>query len=199
MAVVMRMNWRGIGAADYDAVREEVGWENQAPVGGWLHVALVVGEGVEVWDVWQSADAFGAFTEERLTPGVARLGIEGEPIVKIEPCHYFQRELIVGGRLLAEIGTVPSVEVYDAFAAKVNWDAQPPVGGICHIAAHADDGAVETLSVWRSEQACVRFAVDRMKPVADALGVPLEIDGNPPPFAAVHALYAPPGGPNRLR
>lgn len=199
MAVVMRMNWMGIGVLDYDAVREEVGWEDRAPTGGWLHVALVAADGVEVWDVWESADAFGAFTEERLLPGVARLGVEGEPIIKVEPCHYFQRELMVGGRLVAEIGSVPSIEAYDAFAAGVDWDRRPPVGGICHIAVRAEGGTVDTLSVWRSEQACVRFAVDRMKPVADALGVPHGIDGNPPLFAAVHALYAPAGGPSRLQ
>ena len=199
MAVVMRMNWPGIGAAEYDAVREEVGWEDTAPAGGWLHVALVLDGRVEVWDVWESADAFGAFTEERLLPGVARLGISGESTVKVEPCHYFQRELIVGGRLLAEIGTVPSADAYDMFAAQVDWHTRSPVGGICHIAVLAEGGTIDTLSVWRSEQACVRFAADRMKPVADALGVPLDIDGNPPHFAPVHALYAPASGPNRLR
>lgn len=198
MSVVMRMHWPGIGIAEYDAVREEVGWEDQAPNGGHLHVALIASEGLDVWDVWESPEAFGAFTNERLMPGVARLSLEGEPTVKIEPCHYFQRELIVGGRLLAEVGTVPSADTYDVFAAKVDWDNQPPRGGICHIAARAEGGTIETLSVWRSAQACVRFAVDRMKPVADELGVPLEIDGNPPSFAYVHALYAPAGGPNRL-
>lgn len=165
---------------------------------GGLHVALAVGEGVEVWDVWESADAFAAFTEQRLLPGVARLGINGEPVVKIEPCHYFQRELIVRGHLLAETGTVPSADAYDLFAAKVDWDAQPPVGGICHIAAQAEGGMIDTLSVWRSEHACVRLPVERMRPVADVLGVPLGIDGNPPPFTPVHALYAPAGSPNRL-
>ncbi len=199
MAVAMRMRWPGIGAVEYDAVREEVTWEDRAPVGGWLHVALAADDGMEVWDVWESADAFRAFTEERLMPGVARLGIAGEPIVKIEPCHYFQRELIVGGRLLAEVGSVPSAEAYDVFAAKVDWDTQPPAGGICHIAVQAESGTIDTLSVWRSEQACVRFAVDRMKPVADALGVPHEIDGSPPRFSAVHAVFAPPGSPTRLR
>lgn len=41
MAVMMHMKWHGIGAAEYDAVREVVDWEGNPPPGGLFHVMAV--------------------------------------------------------------------------------------------------------------------------------------------------------------
>ena len=83
-------------------------------------------------------------------------------------------------------------DAYDAMAASANWVADPPVGGICHIAADGADGMVNVVSVWRSVQASINFAVERVAVVGAQLGIELGIDGNPPSLAIAHAVYSPP-------
>jgi hypothetical protein len=87
MAVVMLMEWDGVGAAEYDAVRKLVDWEGNPAPGGLFHVMVVADNGIRVTDVWESADDFQAFARDRLMPGVKQLGISGEPEVEIFPAH----------------------------------------------------------------------------------------------------------------
>jgi hypothetical protein len=87
MAVMMQMLWPGIGAEEYEAARNHVNWEGDVPSGGMFHVVAVTDEGVRVTDVWESAEQFDAFVQNRLMPGVQTLGIPGEPQVEIYPVH----------------------------------------------------------------------------------------------------------------
>ena len=86
MAVVMLMKWPSVTPEQYDAAREAVNWEGDPPDGGIFHVAWFDG-GLNVLDVWESADDFSRFGEQRLMPGIARLGIEGEPEVTFHDAH----------------------------------------------------------------------------------------------------------------
>jgi hypothetical protein len=87
VAVTMMMDWPGVTADEYDAVRELVGWERDAPAGGMAHVATLTADGLRVTDVWESAEDFQRFVDERLMPGVRQVGIAGEPNVEIFPNH----------------------------------------------------------------------------------------------------------------
>ena len=91
MAVVMSMRWQGIGPADYDQAREQVGWEREPAVGGRNHVAWFDSDGsLRVVDVWDSAEDFQRFADERLMPGLAAAGLlegRGEPEVSFSPLH----------------------------------------------------------------------------------------------------------------
>ena len=87
MAVVMIMEWDGVTVEQYDAARKLVNWEGNPPAGGMFHVAALTDTGLRVTDVWQSAEAFQAFAEQRLMPGVQQLGIQGQPRVDILPVH----------------------------------------------------------------------------------------------------------------
>jgi hypothetical protein len=87
MAVVMFMEWDGVTLEQYDAVRKLVNWEGNPPEGGMFHVAANTDKGLRVTDLWQSAEAFQSFTEQRLMPGVQQLGIPGQPRVEIYPVH----------------------------------------------------------------------------------------------------------------
>ena len=87
MAIVMQMTWRGVTPAQYDRTLEEVRWETDAPVGGIFHVAWFESGALRVVDVWESAEQFQTFVDSRLMPGVAKVGIEGEPEVSIQPAH----------------------------------------------------------------------------------------------------------------
>ena len=87
MAVLMTMHWPGVTAEQYDEVRERVGWERDAPPGGIHHAAAISDDGLHVSDVWETADEFQRFADERLMPVIHELGIEGEPQVTIYPAH----------------------------------------------------------------------------------------------------------------
>lgn len=87
MAVMMYMEWPGIGVEEYEAARRRVNWEGDVPPGAMFHVTAATENGLRVVDVWESEEQFQAFVNERLMPGVQELGIPGEPRVEILPAH----------------------------------------------------------------------------------------------------------------
>ncbi|HXE46807.1 MAG TPA: hypothetical protein VN663_00460 [Ramlibacter sp.] len=87
MPVMMMMQWNGVTREQYDAVRKIVNFEGNAPKGGLFHVAAFTDDGLHVTDVWERAEDFQAFVEQRLMPGVQQAGIKGEPKVQILPAH----------------------------------------------------------------------------------------------------------------
>jgi hypothetical protein len=87
MAVVMQMRWAGVTAAQYDEVREIVGWETDVAEGGLFHVASFDDGGMSVTDVWETPEHFARFNEERLAPAVEKVGVAGEPEVTMAPAH----------------------------------------------------------------------------------------------------------------
>jgi hypothetical protein len=87
MAVMMIMKWDGVSPDQYEQARKVVNWEGDWPKGAKFHVASF-GEGaLHVTDVWESAEDFQRFVDERLTPGVQQVGIQGQPDVQIYPMH----------------------------------------------------------------------------------------------------------------
>jgi hypothetical protein len=87
MPVMMLMEWSGVTQEQYEAMRRIVNFEGQAPRGGLYHVAAFDGQGLRVCDVWERAEDFQAFVEQRLMPGVQQAGIAGEPKVLVLPAH----------------------------------------------------------------------------------------------------------------
>lgn len=87
MPVVMIMQWDGITPAQYDQARDTVNWEGDPPLGGLYHVAAFDGTSLRVTDVWETAEQFQQFVEQRLMPGVKALGLPGEPRVEVYPAH----------------------------------------------------------------------------------------------------------------
>jgi hypothetical protein len=72
----------------YEELRAEVGWEQQQPEGGILHVAAFNQTGTEIHiaDVWESSELMTAFVTGRLAPALAKLGIQ-QPEVELYPTH----------------------------------------------------------------------------------------------------------------
>jgi len=87
MAIVMNMVWEGVTPEQYDRACELVNWEGDRPEGASFHVASFDGSALRVTDLWASAEDFQRFVEGRLTPGVAEVGIQGEPQVTITEVH----------------------------------------------------------------------------------------------------------------
>lgn len=87
MAIVMSMVWAGITPLQYDELRAAVGWLDDAPAGGRVHIAAFSDRGLQATDVWESAEDFQSFVDGRLMPAVQELGLAGEPQVQILPLH----------------------------------------------------------------------------------------------------------------
>ena len=87
MAIVMNMQWPGVTKTQYDQTLALVRWETETPGGAKFHVASFDENGLRVTDVWDSAEDFNRFVEQRLMPGVQQVGISGEPNVEIIEVH----------------------------------------------------------------------------------------------------------------
>lgn len=87
MPVVMYMEWDGVTPEQYNESRSRVGWETDVPTGAILHVPCFTDTGIRVTDVWETAEDFQAFVDNRLMPAVQAIGITGEPRVDIRPLH----------------------------------------------------------------------------------------------------------------
>ncbi len=188
MAIVMQMKWTEVTPEQYDEACRVVNWEGDVPDGGVLHVAWF-DRGLNVWDVWDTAQSFEAFVNDRLMPGVAQIGIAGQPEITILPCHAYQVATAPGVDAVLEDGQMPANE-YDAFAREVDWVGTPPVGGIAHIAALRDEKTVHFLSVWDGPPAHQAFATDRVLPAGKALGSPPPEGAEAvPDFRALHRMF----------
>jgi hypothetical protein len=75
---------------------------------------------------------------------------------------------------------------YDAVMARLGLDANPPAGGVLHMATVTDEG-VEVCDIWQTEQAFNGFLEQRLLPVVSELG----ISGEPEiRIVQLHNLYA---------
>ena len=70
---MMIMKWQGITASQYDEVRKIVNWEGNRPKGAIFHVASFGDNALHVTDIWESADDFNDFVQNRLMPGVMQV------------------------------------------------------------------------------------------------------------------------------
>ena len=75
---------------------------------------------------------------------------------------------------------------YDAIMAKLGLDANPPAGGVLHMATVTGEG-VEVCDIWQTEQAFNSFLEHRMLPVVSELGLSGEPEVRVVPL---HNLYA---------
>lgn len=87
MAFVTHVLLRNVTKEQYDAVREEVGWLDNPPTGGLAHMTFWDGADCHNWDCWESEADFAAFGEQRLGPGMAKVGVNVEPEVTFYPAH----------------------------------------------------------------------------------------------------------------
>ena len=84
---MMKLRWEGVTPDQYDKACEVAGWEVDPPEGGVFHVAWFSDGGIDVLDVWDSAEQFQVFLETRLQAATQAAGMEGEPTVEINPAH----------------------------------------------------------------------------------------------------------------
>ncbi len=81
------MKWDGITSDQYEKLRKVVNWEGNRPTGGVFHVASFGNNAAHVTDIWESEAELNNFLQNRLMPGVAQVGIQGQPQVEVYPVH----------------------------------------------------------------------------------------------------------------
>lgn len=87
MAVAMLMEWPGVTREQYEAVMKELQLDANPPKGALFHVAGPMQGGWRVVDVWDSADAFHTFSEQRIMPAVRKVGVTTQPRIEVYPAH----------------------------------------------------------------------------------------------------------------
>ena len=87
MAVAMLMEWPEVTQAQYEAVMQELQLDMNPPAGGLFHVAGPMSGGWRVVDVWESAEAFQTFSDQRIMPAVKKVGITTQPRIEVYPAH----------------------------------------------------------------------------------------------------------------
>lgn len=87
VAVAVHVILRGVSPEHYEAVRDETGWVEQPPAGGYSHVAWWEADDNHTVDSWDGEEAFQAFGENRLGPATAKLGTIVAPEVTFHPAH----------------------------------------------------------------------------------------------------------------
>ena len=85
--IAMHLKWDGITPEQYNQVRDIVKWEEHPAKGGLFHVAFFDGNGLRVQDVWETAEDFNNFVQNRLMPGVLSTGVTSQPEVEVYPVH----------------------------------------------------------------------------------------------------------------
>jgi hypothetical protein len=86
MATIMVMHWPEVTKEQYELTRKKVDWEGNHPRGGKFHTAWFK-DGLHVLDLWDSAQDFQRFAEERLIPVTQKLGVPGQPVVEFHEAH----------------------------------------------------------------------------------------------------------------
>jgi hypothetical protein len=74
---------QGVGAEQYDAVTEKMGFANEPPAGLIFHSAGELEGRFQVFNVWETHEHFERFARERLRP--AQVAILGEERVAAMP------------------------------------------------------------------------------------------------------------------
>jgi hypothetical protein len=87
MAVIVHVTLPGVTKQQYDQVRDAVGWLKEEPVGGIAHLTWWDGADCHNVDAWESEEAFNAFGEQRLGPGMAKAGVNVQPQVTFNAAH----------------------------------------------------------------------------------------------------------------
>jgi hypothetical protein len=87
MSVVITQRWDAVTPAQYDQVREIVGWDVDVPAGMTFHVASFEGDSLRMLDIWESEDQFMTFVQTRIMPAVTQVGMAGAPDMVVTPMH----------------------------------------------------------------------------------------------------------------
>lgn len=177
ISVVLDFHKEGGGVtAIYDAIIEEMGVQNNPPPGAIYHWAAPRGaDGLRVVDVWETAEAFQAFSSSQTEPLTRKHGL-APPSVTVADVY----STLCGEAPSREgIGVVFDVaghpdalrKQYDAINEMAHVISSPPEGLIFHSAWMTPSG-FRVIDHWRSREDLERFMETRLAPAFGQVGLP---------------------------
>jgi len=89
MTVVTTLDITDLTAAEYRAVLDELGVEAQPEGGIYLHLTTPTDFGFRIVEIWDEAEGFQRFLENRLVPATQAVGMERETTIAVTPLHNF--------------------------------------------------------------------------------------------------------------
>jgi hypothetical protein len=87
MPTALFLRWDGVTVEQYEEIRGLANWEGDLPDGALFHLAAFTDDGMRIFDLWESAEAFQAFFQARVLPAVQQVGLESQPEVELLPAH----------------------------------------------------------------------------------------------------------------
>lgn len=69
----------GVSPADYDRLKQELGWAKDPPVGALFHVVAFEGDTVHISEVWESVADLDDFNTRRVAPALQTLNLPSAP------------------------------------------------------------------------------------------------------------------------
>lgn len=90
MAVGVVLDFAGATLEQYDQIVEKMGFTPGGPggPGGLFHWVTATDGGIRVTDVWESAERFQQFAQEKIGPMSAEFGL-GEPTITFHEVHNY--------------------------------------------------------------------------------------------------------------
>ncbi len=89
MTVVSTLDITDLTAAEYRAVLDELGVEARPESGIYLHLTAPTDFGFRVVEIWDEAEGFERFVENRMYPAAQAVGMDRETRITVEPLHNF--------------------------------------------------------------------------------------------------------------
>jgi hypothetical protein len=91
MPVAVVMNFQGATLEQYDQVIEKMGFEpgGAGAVGGLFHWVTATDDGIRVTDVWETAEQFQQFADEKIGPISQEVGVAGPPELTFYDVHSY--------------------------------------------------------------------------------------------------------------
>jgi hypothetical protein len=91
MPVAVVMEFKDGTLEQYDAVIERMGFEpgGAGAPGGLFHWVTQTDDGIRVTDVWESAEQFQQFADERIGPITQEVGVPGPPELSFHDLHNY--------------------------------------------------------------------------------------------------------------
>jgi hypothetical protein len=114
MAVAMLMHWDGVVPHQYDALMERLELDSNPAAGGVLHLATFTDEGLQLYEVWRTEDAFHGFLEHRLLPLASDLGFGPGPQYELVPLY---------NMYVADPATIDRIGMMSVPATVASWVA----------------------------------------------------------------------------
>jgi hypothetical protein len=91
MAVAVVQEFDGGTLEQYDEIIRLLGLTpgGAGVPGGLFHWVTATDGGIRVTDVWESAEQFQAFAQERIGPLAAQVGVPGQPRITVYEVHNY--------------------------------------------------------------------------------------------------------------